>query len=264
MPPKTMFSRLALAALAGAALPALSGLAFAAGTPVPNTAKAGQDGIAGVWESPWPPDQLRGPNDPKPPVEVTQPPLKPQYLAEWRAQQKADADAIARGAPPVTENVRCIPGGFPSMMGPTFPVEVLETPGQVTIINEAYGQTRRIYMNEKQIAVDDAEPVFFGHSVGHWEGRTLVVNTIGMKDTVRMRNAPHSPNVRVDERIYPTSADTFEDQVTVTDPEYLTGPWSWTWHYKRKTGYKMGEFICENNREFADPTTGGQKLKLGD
>jgi len=248
-------SVLALGALA-CALPAL---AFAAGAAAPLGPKT----LAGVWESPWPPDQLRQPGDPAPPVETTPPPLKPQYLAAWRAEQKAAADAIARGAPPVTDNVRCLPGGFPSMMGPVFPVEVLETPGQVTIIQEAYGQTRRIYLNEKQIAFDDAEPVYFGHSVGHWEGKTLVVNTIGMKDTVRMRNAPHSAHMQVDERIFATSKDTFEDHVTVTDPEYLTGPWTWTWHYKRKPGYKINEFVCENNREFADPTTGGQRLKLG-
>jgi hypothetical protein len=248
------------AVMACAALPAL---AFAASAAKSSAAKLGPGTLAGTWESPWPPDQLRQPGDPPLPVEVTAPPLKPQYLAAWRAEQKANADAIARGEPPVTDNVKCIPGGFPSMMGPVFPMEVLETPGQVTIIQETYGQTRRIYLNEKQIAVEDAEPEFFGHSVGHWEGKTLVVDTIGLKDNVKMRNAPHSVNMRVDERIYPTSKNTFEDQVTVTDPEYLTGPWTWTWHYKRKPGYKMNEFICENNREFADPATGGQRLKLG-
>lgn len=251
--------KLAGAALACAAIPALAFAASAA-----KSAKLGPKTLAGTWESPWPPDQLRQPGDPPLPVEVTPPPLKAQYLAAWKAEQKANADAIARGEPPVTDGVRCLPGGFPGMMGPVFPIEVLETPGQVTIIQEAYGQTRRIYLNEKQIAVEDAEPVFFGHSVGHWEGKTLVVNTIGMKETVRMRGAPHSVNERVDERIYATSPNTFEDHVTITDPEYLTGPWTWTWHYKRKPGYKMNEFVCENNREFADPKTGGQRLKLGD
>ena len=116
-----------------------------------------------------------------------------------------------------------MPGGFPGMMGPVFPLEVLQSPGQVTIIAEAFAQVRRIYLNEKQIAVEDAEPLFWGHSVGHWEGNTLVVNTIGLKENVRMSGVPHSPNMRIDERITVTSADTFEDQITVTDPEYLTG-----------------------------------------
>ena len=249
---------LSLAVLACAALPAI---AFAAAK---STAKASAGGwISGIWQSPFPPDQLRQPGDPAPPVEVGPPPLKPQYLTEWRAKQKETADAIARGAPPVTDNVRCIPGGFPGMMGPVFPLEILVTPKQINITNEANAQTRRIYMNEKQIAVDDAEPVFFGHSVGRWVGSDLVVNTIGLKDKVRMRGVPHSPNMQVDEKIHLTSADSFEDRITITDPDYLTEPWIFTYHYKRMLGYKLGEFICENNREFADPKTGGQRLDLG-
>ena len=118
-------------------------------------------------------------------------------------------------------------------------------------------------MNEKQIAVDDAEPVFFGHSVGRWVGDMLVVDTIGMKPNVRMRGVPHSPNMQVDEKIRLTSADAMEDQITITDPEYLTEPWTFTFHYRRMLGYKLGEFVCENNREFADPKTGGQRLDLG-
>ncbi len=90
-------------------------------------------------------------------------------MAEHRARQKAAAEATARGETQVGNGVRCIPGGFPGMMGPIFPLEVLQSPGQVTIIQEAFGQVRRIYLNEKQIAVEDAEPLFWGHSVGRWK-----------------------------------------------------------------------------------------------
>ena len=121
-------------------------------------------------------------------------------------------------------------------------------------------------MHENAVHIDKpafGRPASGGHSVGRWEGKTLVVNTIGMKESVRMRGVPHSPNIKVDEKLYPTSASTFEDQITITDPEYLTAPWTFTYHYKRKPDYKIGEFICENNREFADPKTGGQRLDLG-
>lgn len=258
----TRTSRLLTGALICAAVPAL---AFAASKAAGKTAAfpTGPGSLAGMWESPFPGDQLRLPGDPAPPVEVGPPPLKEPYASQLKAQRKAAADALAAGKPQVTNGVRCIPGGFPSMMGPVFPVEVLETPQQINITNEAYAQTRRIYMNEKQIAVDDAEPVFFGHSVGHWDkSGALIVNTIGMKEDVRMSGAPHSPNMKVDEVIRRTGPNTFEDRVTVTDPEYLTAPWTWTYHYKKKPGYKMGEYICENNRDY-DPKTDSQKLDLG-
>ena len=218
--------------------------------------------IAGVWESPRG-DQLRKPGDPPRPVEVGPPPLKPEYLARWQAAQKALADATARGQPIAGANVTdCLPEGMPAMMSPGFPMEVIATPRQINMTQEAYSQTRRIYLNRKQMALDDAEPQFYGHSVGHWEGNVLVVNTIGVKDRVRMRNVPHSPAMRVDERMSSTGPNTFEDKITVTDPEYLTGPWTFTYHYKRKPGYDLGEYICENNHERADPVTGAQKLDL--
>jgi hypothetical protein len=153
-------TRLLAAAILGAALPA-----FAFGATYPT----GPGSLAGIWQSPFPPDQIRPPGSPPPPVEVGPPPLKEPYKSQLAAQRKATADAIAAGKPQVTGGVRCVPGGFPGMMGPVFPLEVLETPKQINITQEAFNQTRRIYMGEQQVAVDDAEPVFFGHSVGHWD-----------------------------------------------------------------------------------------------
>ena len=96
MASKRVLRRFILGALTCAALPALG-----------YAAKASATGwIDGVWESPWPADQLRQPGDPVPPVEMGPPPLKPQYLAPWRAKQKEAADAVARGVPAVTDPVR--------------------------------------------------------------------------------------------------------------------------------------------------------------
>ena len=59
------------------------------------------------------------------------------------------------------------------MMMAMFPMEVLQTKGQITIIQEAYNQVRRIYLNDTLPAIEDAEPGFWGHSTGHWEGDDL-------------------------------------------------------------------------------------------
>ena len=194
---------------------------------------------------------------------VTSPPLKPDYKAQWEAQQKAAREADARGQPLFSGYTQCLPDGMPAMMMAMFPMEVLQTPGQITIIEEAYNQVRRIYLDQKQLPIDDAEPGFWGHSVGHWEGDTLVVNTVGIKEEVRFRGTPHSPNMQIDERIRLLSHDIFEDQVTVTDPEYLTEPWKFTWKYVRKPGYKILEYVCESNREYEDPKTGGTRMRIG-
>ncbi len=196
------------------------------------------------------------------PPDTAPAPLKPEYKTAYDAEQKTIAEANAAGKPIATGYTHCLPDGMPTMMMGMFPMEVLQTPGQITIIQEAYNQVRRIYLNEQQIAVEDAEPGFWGHSVGHWEGDVLVVDTIGIKDYVKFRNVPHSDQMRLDERMKVIDANHFQDQITVTDPAYLTKPWTWTWMYKRRPGYKMYEYVCEDNREYADPVTGQARLRV--
>ncbi|MEO6184877.1 MAG: hypothetical protein ABIP38_05360 [Steroidobacteraceae bacterium] len=220
--------------------------------------------FSGTWEDPFPPEILRPAGSPRPPQEVPPAPLKEPWASQVRALQQEQAAATARGETAVNGGVRCLPGGFPSMMKAVFPVEVLQSPGQVTIIQEAFGQVRRIYLNEKQIAVEDAEPLFWGHSVGRWEGNTLVVNTIGLKENVRMAGVPHSANMRIDERITVTSPENWEDQITITDPEFLTKPWTFTYKYNRMKNYHINEFVCEDNRIYEDAATGKAKLRLGE
>jgi hypothetical protein len=224
-------------------------------------------GLDGAWDRPPPP---RGASTIDPTVRaqpigglgIPDPPLKPEYLGGWKKLRADNAAAFARGEPPVTGYVKCLPDGMPAMMMAMFPLEVLQSRDRVTIIEEAYNQIHRIYLDEKQIPIDDAEPGFWGHAVGRWEGNTLVANTVGIKENVKFQDVPHSDQMQVNERIRLTGPDAMEDQITVTDPVYLTGPWTWTWHYVRKPGYKILEYVCEDNREYADPGNNSQRLRL--
>ena len=236
-----------------------TGLVLAALAAAGIAAAAAPPGLSGTW------DRAPGAKlDPRvtSAVQVPAPPLKQPYLAQWQAAQQAAKEADARGQPLFSGYTQCLPDGMPAMMMAMFPMEILETPGQVTIIQEAYNQTRRIYLGEKQLAIDDAEPGFWGHSVGHWEAGTLVVNTVGIKEEVRFRGVPHSASMTIDERIHRLPAGMLEDEVTVTDPAYLTAPWRFTWRYVRKPGYKMLEYVCESNREYEDPQTGGVRMRI--
>jgi hypothetical protein len=197
-----------------------------------------------------------------PPPPIPDPPLKPEFMQDWRDLLQKLAEADQRGEPIASGYTHCIPDGMPTMMQGMFPMEVLESEGQVTIIQEAYQQVRRIYLDEEQIPWDEAEPRFWGHSVARWEGDTLVVDTVGIKENVLFRNVPHSAQMRISERLHLVDEDHLVDEVTVTDPEYLTGPWQWTWMYVRNPDYKLYEYVCENNREYADPETGEARLRL--
>jgi len=217
--------------------------------------------IDGKWFAyPGQVDPLERTIDPPPPI--PDPPLKPEYMQEWRDLRARLQAAEQAGEPIASGYTHCIPDGMPAMMQGMFPMEVLESEGQVTIIQEAYQQVRRIYLDEEQIPWEEAEPRFWGHSVAHWEGDTLVVDTVGIKENVQFRNVPHSAQMRINERIRLIDENHLVDEVTVTDPEYLTGPWKWTWMYARRPDYKLYEYVCENNREYADPETGEARLRL--
>jgi len=192
---------------------------------------------------------------------ATLPPLKHQYLSKWVDFIRRSHEADERGQPLATGYSHCLPDGMPTMMQGMFPMEVMQSPGDITVVEEAFRQIRHIYLNQKQITpITDAEPGFWGHSVGHWEGDTLMVNTIGIREEVRIQGVPHSDQMQINERIKVLSPDMFQDAITVLDPVYLTQPWSFTWTYKRDSTYKILEYVCEDNRE--ESNSDQQNLKL--
>jgi len=186
------------------------------------------------------------------PPPAPQPPLKPEYLKEWQATMQAVRAADAKGTPLATGYVNCLPDGMPTMMGAMFPLEILQSKGQVTIIEEAFTQVRRILLNKPQKAFDDVEPGFYGYSVGKWEGDTLVVDTIGIKENIRYQNTPHSAQMRIRERMHLVAPNILWNEITIEDPVTLEKPWTFTNAYRKMPDYTLLEYVCEDNREYVD------------
>jgi hypothetical protein len=98
--------------------------------------------------------------------------------------------------------------------------------------------------------------------VGKWEGDTLVVDTVGIKESVPgYQMLPHSAQMRITERIRLLTPDMLHDQITVEDPVVLEKPFTYTLAYRRMPNYKMVEFVCENNREYLDEK-GAVRMKV--
>ena len=180
--------------------------------------------------------------------------LKPAYAKAYEARRAADAEATKRGEPPATPAVLCLPYGMPRMMTvASYPIEILQTPGQVTIVTEAFSEVRRVYLDQPQLPIDEVPPGYYGHSVGRWQGDTLVIDTVGIKESVLSYNMlPHSDQMRITERIRLVTPDVLHDQITIEDPVVLEKPFTYTLGYRRLADYKMVEFVCENNREYID------------
>lgn len=244
-----LFSCTALVASIAATAPAL----VAAAEPPDLT------GIWGIYRGgPGSDPQYRAPA-PSPLV------LKPVYDGPYRTRQAEEAAAAKRGEQLATPGAECIPYGVPTMMSVAiYPVEFIQTPKQITIIAEAFSEVRRVYLDRPQEKIEDVAPGYYGRSVGHWEGDTLVVDTIGIKPAVTLRGIPHSPQMRVTERIRMLAPDILHDQITIEDPVVLEKPYTYTVAYKRMPkDYEMVEFVCDNNREYVD-ANGIVRLKLHD
>jgi hypothetical protein len=196
------------------------------------------------------------------PPPAAQPQLKPEFQKEVQARQQAAREADQKGKPLATNATLCLPEGMPAMMGATFPMEILQSRGQVTVIEEAFTQVRRILLDAPEKKVDDVEPGFYGYSVGHWQGDTLTVDTIGVKEDVRYQNVPHSAQMHIKERIHLVAPDILWNEITIEDPAVLEKPWTYTVAYKRMPDYKLLEYGCEDNREYSD-ANGQQQIRIG-
>ena len=190
--------------------------------------------------------------------------LKPKYQAPYDAKRAKERESDLKGEPIASSGVDCLPYGMPEMMSAIYPLEILQTPGQLTVIAEAFSQVRRVYLGKTQPKIEEVPPGYYGRSVGHWEGQTLVVDTVGVKESVLGHSEmPHSDKMRITERLHLVTPDILHDQITVEDPVTLEQPWTFTFAYKRIPNYEMLEYVCENNHEYVDDQ-GVTRLRLQD
>ena len=219
---------------------------------------AAEPDLTGSWERyPQPGETV----DPRyAPSKPTTPPLKEPWLSEWRQHEATLAARMAESQPPGDNYIKCLPDGMPAMMQGMFPMEIFQRPEQINITQEAFNQTRRVVMNEPLPRWDEVDPTFFGRSVGRWEGDTLVIETTGIKDYVRFRWTPHSDGMKITERLRLLAPDILQNLITVED-EYLERPWVYSYTYRRMPGYRLLEYVCEDNRDYVDEN-GNVTLRL--
>lgn len=181
----------------------------------------------------------------------TQPQLQGEYLTaleQWRAEVRANNGVEMR------PRGNCSPPGLPRiMMLPQYPYEFLFTPGRVTINQEAWMQTRTVWTDGRDHPhPDEIDPSYHGHSIGHWEGDTLVVDTVGISADLEIDDgARHSDQFRLTERIHldPDNPDVLVNEMRMEDPEAFAEPWLVTMRYGRDRHGTLIEFQCsENNR----------------
>jgi len=210
----------------------------------PPTAQAWQTlGKLPDWSGVWTPvisDQVA--------QEKTNPPPWALEVAKQIDHMYAEE---AAGRPfPIIDH--CFPTGTPSWMLITHNAfEILFTPGRVTILGEGDGnRLRRIYTDGRPHPADP-DPSFHGHSIGHWEKDTLVVDTVALLPQAYLAvneavGAPNNGDMHIVERLHLQDPDTLADDLEITANKLLSKPWRTTRKYYRQRAqkYDIVEGVC--------------------
>ena len=176
-------------------------------------------------------------------------------IKPWAKEiMKRENDKALSGRMPYSARASCMPSGVPAfMMAAVEPIHFMQTPKQVTMIFSGDAQIRRIYLDVPHSA--DLKPSWYGESVGHYEGDTLVVDTIGLNDKTFIDNyrTPHTAKLHVVER-YKLIDDGKTLQVTfrVEDPDTFYQPWSAIGKLRRVQMPMHEEACAENNQNLFD------------
>ena len=168
---------------------------------------------------------------------------------------KRENENVLAGKIAFTARSSCRPAGVPGfMMFIIEPIFFVQSPDKVLMIHSGNEEVRRIYLDVPHST--NPKPSWYGESVGHYEGDTLVIDTIGMNDKTFIDNyrTPHTEKLHVVERWKMIDdGKMLEVDIKVDDPDTFNAPWSAIQRYRRAQPRQLGEEACaENNAHLFD------------
>jgi hypothetical protein len=151
-----------------------------------------------------------------------------------------------------TENpdAHCLPLGVGQVLNISLH-KFVQTPDQIVLLYE--GASREIFTDGRPLPNNDPQPLFWGYSVGKWEGDTLVVQTIGFRDDgwLDVQGSPLTEKGKVTERFHRVDYGHMDTEFTVEDPKAYTKPWTVHVSNRLLPGEELLEFVCNDNEKDA-------------
>jgi hypothetical protein len=185
-------------------------------------------------------------------ADLSNPNLKP-----WvKEHMKKDIDDLLAGKKSAfTPQSSCVPAGVPFFMGygGPDPIVFLQTSKEVWMVWQEDNQVRRIYMDAPHSV--NPKPSWYGESVGHYEGDTLVVDTIGLNDktVLDVYRTPHTEKLHVVERWrMAAGGQAMEAVFTAEDADAFYEPWTAMRRYRRVQQEPYEKICAENNTNLFD------------
>lgn len=145
----------------------------------------------------------------------------------------------------------CAPLGFPRIYLYPLPMQIVQTKGETIMVFE-YDSVRHQIFTDGRTHDAALGPLWMGDSIGHWEGDTLVADTVNFNDKTwldRMGHA-HSDQLHVTERIRRVDRDHLVDDLTIDDPKAYTKPWTGHLSFVLKPKWTLAEAFCEDEESF--------------
>ncbi|HEY6509225.1 MAG TPA: hypothetical protein VIY56_14490 [Vicinamibacterales bacterium] len=150
----------------------------------------------------------------------------------------------------------CLPSGVPRIA--PYPWRIVQTPTHLFFLFEGNIHSyRQIFMDGRAHPLDP-DPTWYGHSIGRWEGSTLVVDTVGFNDKFwfDFKGHPHTERLHIVERYTRTSAGTLVNQITIDDPGAYSRPFTVTFTATPAVGMELLEYICNENNQDLEHISG--------
>ena len=166
-------------------------------------------------------------------------------MTEWGKQKMATQ---------VDVSVHCLPTGYVRTMNAPFPMEILQRPGRIVILYEINNNFHIIFTDGRGHP-KDLEPTWAGHSIGTFDGDTLVVDTIGFNGKTQLdtEGHPQSDQLHVVERFSYIDPTHLNYDLTIEDPIAYTRPWKNVRTFALNPTYELLEYSCnENNKDFTE------------
>lgn len=148
-------------------------------------------------------------------------------------------------------DAHCLPLGLTQLHMHPQPRKIIQTPKLITILYEAQGGVRQIFMDGRSLPNNDPDPWWYGYSVGRWEGDTLVVETVGFRDDVWLdvNGSPLTSTGKITERFRRPNYGSLEIDITVEDPKSYTKPFTVRVNQRILLNSELIEFVCNENEK---------------
>jgi hypothetical protein len=153
-------------------------------------------------------------------------------------------------------HARCKASGGPREFVTPYGFEIVDIPDlqRVFIMDIGGPHSFRIIYMDGRPHPKDLQPSYYGHSVGHWDGDTLVIDAVGFNEKFWMSRdgLPHTDRLHLIEKFTRTDARTLKYEVTVDDAGAYTAPWTSGFNLRWTDGLELFEYVCQDNNHFPE------------